>query len=712
MILGPTLKADYPSISGVARWTTNNELIYTVEESKFKIETGFTDADFLTMFDFPLLQGNRETALNNPYSVVLTEKATIRLFGQESPMGKTVLLNNQHLLTVTGVMKDLPGNTMFQFEALAPFAFLKMSENGYYNENWNTVSVGTFVELHPNSQLALVNESIRGVVQKHITVDYQPEPFLYPLGKQHLFSEFVNGVPVKNDLTEKMLLFGAIAGLILLIACINFTNLSTARSTKRAKEVGVRKVVGGRRLDLIGLFLKESTIIVSIAGVIGLTLALLLLPLFSVLMEQQITLNFADVWFWLAVLGFILLTGLLAGCYPAFYLSSFRPIKVLNGIFKTKQALVSPRKIFVVVQFTIACTLIASTLVIHRQIRYAQNRTSGYDKDQLIYTRLVGDIAQNYELIKHDLINSGTAISVTKTSAAMTRGWSGTGRVNWQGKNISEGINFGLHFTDADWTKTVGTTIIEGRDIDIYTYPTDNTAVLLNETAVKVMNCEHPIGEILNFNGRDWHVIGVVKDFILLSPYSPIAPMLIGGSAGRFNVMHIKLNSSKRMTDNLAQVEQVFKQYNPEFPVEYQFVDEEYARKFQMEQKIGSFVTWFAGLAIFVSCMGLFALVAYMTETRKKEIGIRKVFGASIYDITILLSKEFFILMLISIAISSPIAWWAMEKWLSNYAYRTDMPWWLFVVVGCISMGIALLTVGFQAVKAATENPVNAIKSE
>jgi ABC-type antimicrobial peptide transport system permease subunit len=293
----------------------------------------------------------------------------------------------------------------------------------------------------------------------------------------------------------------------------------------------------------------------------------------------------------------------------------------------------------------------------------------------------------------------------------MTQRWSRTLGVNWQGKDPNARIGFDLFYTDADWIKTAGTTIVEGREIDAYTYAMDSTAILLNESAVKTMNFKQPIGEIVTTQGRDWHVVGVIKDFILRSPYEPVEPMIIGGPAGWFSTMYIKLNSHNRMTDNLAKAEQIFKQFNPAYPFEYQFADEEYARKFQEEEKEGLMVTWLAGLTIFISCMGLFALVAYMAETRKKEIGIRKVLGASVIDVMFLLSKEFLFLVLISVAIASPVTWWAMNKWLSNYAYRTDIPWWLFIVVGCMSLGIALLTVGFQALKAAMENPVKAISN-
>jgi ABC-type antimicrobial peptide transport system permease subunit len=353
-----------------------------------------------------------------------------------------------------------------------------------------------------------------------------------------------------------------------------------------------------------------------------------------------------------------------------------------------------------------------STLVIYRQINHAQNRDSGYNQDQLIFTGMSGEVGKNYELIKQELLNSGTAVSVTKTFSSITQKRLDTDNVDWQSKDPQLETTFNLYFTDADWSKTTGNAIVAGRDIDIYTYPSDSSAVLLNESALQIMKFDNPTGQTIKAFDREWHIVGVTQDFIISSPYEPIVPMLIGGPAGFFNAIHIKLNGQNRMAVNIAKAEQIFKQFNPAYPFEYQFVDEEYARKFQAEQQMGSMVTWFAGLTIFISCMGLFALVAYMAETRRKEIGIRKVLGASVSSVMFLLSKEFLMLVLISVAIASPIAWWAMNKWLSNYAYRTDIPWWLFVVVGIVSLSIALLTVGFQAIKAATANPVKAIKSE
>jgi hypothetical protein len=401
----------------------------------------------------------------------------------------------------------------------------------------------------------------------------------------------------------------------------------------------------------------------------------------------------------------------MAGSYPAFYLSAFLPLKVMKGLFKTKQPLVSSRKILIVVQFTVAAVLILATLVIYRQIRHAQDRETGYNKDQLIYMFLDGDINKNFELIKQDLINSETAISVTKTSAPMTQGWSNTTGVEWQGKDPNAKLIFDMYFTDANWTKTVGATIIEGRDIDTYTYPTDSTAALINESALKIMNLEHPIGEIIGAWGEK-HIVGVVKDFILHSPYRPIVPMVIcGPESGWYSTMHIKLNGHNSTAKNLSQAEQIFKQYNPAYPFEYQFIDEEYAYKFREEQRLGTLATWFAGLTIFISCLGLFGLSAYIAARRRKEIGIRKVFGASIKDVVTLLSHEFITLVFIALIIAIPVSWLVMSRWLQNYAYRTNLPWYLFVAVSALTIGIAVLTVCGQALKVAMADPIKSISS-
>jgi ABC-type antimicrobial peptide transport system permease subunit len=388
-------------------------------------------------------------------------------------------------------------------------------------------------------------------------------------------------------------------------------------------------------------------------------------------------------------------------------------VNVLKGVFKVGRGFVTPRKVLIVLQFTIAIVLITSTMVIHRQIQFAKARDTGYNKSRLVSFQINEQSRPTKDLLRRELLETGVAEAVSINFASMFESEDRrTDHLRWAGKDPGNLITFERNYAQEDWSKTTGVHIIQGRDIDIFTYPSDSTAMLLNETAVKLMGFNDPVGEIIYEWNTPYHVVGVVKDFVLESPYDPILPMIIGGAKGGFNNVNVKLSAHGTLAENLGLMEQIYRKYNPGEPMRYNIVDEIYARRFDREQRMGSLVTWFAGLAVFISCLGLFGLTAYMAENRRKEIGIRKVLGASIFDIVSLLSKEFLVLVAVSLVIALPVAWWAMNLWLSNYAYRTNIPWWLFVVVGCMSLGIALVTVGFQAFKAATENPVKAIKSE
>ena len=426
---------------------------------------------------------------------------------------------------------------------------------------------------------------------------------------------------------------------------------------------------------------------------------------------ENLHLHTGNAVFWLVWALFVGFTGVLAGSYPSFYLSSFLPVKVLKGIFSKGHGLITPRKALIVTQFTFAIILITCTLVVHRQIQYGKTRQIGYDKSRLVSIMISDWSRQNRELIRHELLETGVAESVSNNFSSMIESESRwTDHLRWRGKDPGSRITFERNYAEADWTKTTGVRIVQGRDIDIHTYPSDSTAMLLNETALKIMGFDDPIGEIVYEWDTPYRIVGVVADFILESPYDPIRPMIIGGPAhGWFNNINVKLSAGGDLAEKLSRVDQIYRKYNPNDVCFYRIVEEVYARRFDDEQRINSLVGWFAGLAIFISCIGLFGLSAYMAENRRKEIGIRKVLGASVFDITSLLSKEFFFLVLISIAIASPVALWVMEKWLSNYAYRTNIPWWLLAIAGCLSLGIALMTVGFQAIKAATANPVKVI---
>jgi ABC-type antimicrobial peptide transport system permease subunit len=668
------------------------------------------DTGFLNMFSFPLVRGDASTALIDPYSIVITQRAAQRLFGDKNPMGETILVNDIINFKITGILADLPDNTGFRFDVLVPFKRSGADESWYHPSGKDT---RTYVELLPGVDVKTVSANIRDIIAKHTGGRVTTETYLQHISKWHLYNQFERGVSVGGRI-ETLRMFTLIALMILVIACINFMNLCTAQSSKYAKEVGVRKVIGARRSSLIFRFLGESTLIAAIAGIFALYILLICLPFFNAMVGENLNMNLGNGFFWIVLPVSILITGIVAGSYPAFYLSSFLPVKVLKGIFKVGNGFITPRKVLIVTQFTFAIILITSTLVIHRQIRYAKTRDIGYDKSRLVSFQINDKTRPYRELIRRELLETGVAESVSINFGSMDKSESRyMDHVRWRNKDPESQIVIERNYAEADWAKTTGVQIIQGRDIDIRVYPTDSTAVLLNEAAVKIMRFDDPIGETVYEWDTPYHVVGVVKDFVIESPFDPIRPMIIGGPAnGWFNNINVKLSVHGSLSENLERMEQIYKKYASGEPLLYTIVEDVYARRFDKEQRMGLLVTWFAALAVFISCLGLFGLSAYMAENRRKEIGIRKVMGASIFDIVSLLSKEFLILVAVSLVIALPVAWWAMNEWLSNYAYRTDIPWWLFVVVGCMCLGIALFTVGFQAIKAATANPVEAIKSE
>ena len=507
-------------------------------------------------------------------------------------------------------------------------------------------------------------------------------------------------------------MFGFIAAIILLIACINFMNLSTARSEKRAKEVGVRKVMGAPKKYLIYQFLGESMLISSIAALLAFVIILLVLPAFGNLVGKELAIDFTSKWFWLSAIGIVLFTGILAGSYPALYLSAFKPSAVLKGTFHKVNTLITPRKVLVVVQFSVAIILITATLIITQQLEKVQDRQLGYAKDNLVYTFMEGDIEKNYDALREELIKSGAATSVTKTSSPITESWSNTWGVEWEGKKENNKTIILRMMADDAVVQTLGLELLEGRDLDLQKFPTDSTAVILNEASVALMGFENPIGKIINDNGKKWHVIGVVKDFVFNSPFQKIEPLVIEGAMGWFNVIHMKLNEANTTVNNLATIERVYKNYNPEYPFNYDFVDGEYAKKFSDQQITSKLAGLFTLLTILISCLGLFGLANYMAENRIKEVGIRKVLGASVGTIVTLLSKDFLKLVGISILIAIPISWYYMSNWLEDFAFRIAISWWVFAIAGVLTLVIALITVSFQAIKAAKANPVKSLRTE
>jgi len=716
-ILATTLKNDYPEIEDAVRYN-NVTFLLTQGEKHLNVQGAFADSGFLNIFDFPVKEGSIQQCLSTSYNIVLTEKLAKKFFGNKSAIGKTVRVDSVNNCTVTAVLKDLPNNTQFNFEYLLPWSY--MEKLGWSDSSWQNNSVFTYALLKPGTLQTAFDAKVKNITINHTKGTASPsttEVFTQPLSRAYLYSKSENGNLTGGPI-ETVKLFIVIAVFILLIACINFMNLSTARSEKRAKEVGIRKVMGAQREKLILQFIGESIMFSFVAFLIALFIVQISLSSFNALVNKELFINYTEPSFWLFALIFILFSGILAGIYPAFFLSAFNPAKVLKGTFKKAEAAINPRKVLVVVQFTFAIVLIISTLIVRKQIQHTLDRDAGYNRNNLIYMFGQGDVDKHFNLIKHDLLNSGAVVSITRCANPITRRWNDSWGYAWQGSTKQdEKTDFVSLGTDADFVKTIGVKLTAGRDIDIYNYPTDSNAVMLNETAIKNMRLQHPLGTIIKSvddNTQQWHVVGVIKDFILESPYQKdISPMMIFGP-GNSNgyVLHLKLSAANNTAANLAKIEKVFKEYNPQYPFEYVFADASYARKFADTQRTGKLASLFAGLTIFISCLGLFALAAYSVENRTKEIGVRKVLGASVLSITSLMSKDFLRLVIISFAIASPVAWFAMQKWLEDYTYRISMQWWIFAAAGLLSIFIALATILFHVLRAAIANPVKSLRTE
>ena len=714
LVIGPAMKDLYPEIVESVRVASYPRSYLFGEGDRYlDLRVMYTDPSFLTMFSFPLLHGDANTALNDPYSVILTEKAARRLFGDEDPMGKTLMHEMKNPVTVTGVMKDLPNNTRFDFEILGALKFWEMVMD--YTASWGNMGPETFVELSPYAQLDRLNESVRDIIKNHTDNRLVMEAFLYPLDKSYLYNNFDNGVPSGGRI-GLLRMFFILAAVILTIACLNFVNLSTARSSLRAKEVGVRKVMGSRRSGLIRLFLSESIMMAAISGFFAIIIVHEALPYFSGwlggFIGKSFSVDFSDIRFWLFALAFILFTGLLAGSYPAFLLSAFRPVKVLKGIVAVGGSRVTLRKFLVVLQFTFAIFLIIGTLVIRRQIIHTQNRDAGYDKERLIHIPLPEGIKNHYAAFRNDLTSSGAVTDMTRAWEILNS-WANSSSPRWRGKDPEDRRGFNLYFADGNWAKMMGAEIVAGRFPDAATFPTDSFAIVINEATAEMIGFDDPIGERLSYWGYEGHITGVIKNFVLHSPFVKPEPMIIGSEklGSERKVIYIRLSPGKT-ADRLATVESIFKRHSAGYPFIYQFDDDDYAAHFKDVQAMESLTGSFTVIAILISCMGLFALTSLTVERRRKEIGIRKVLGATIFDIIWLVSREYIFLTVIAFAIAAPLAWLTMNQLLSTFDYRTNIPAWLIVAVGALILLIALLTVGFQAIKAATQNPVKAIKSE
>ncbi|OOG16704.1 hypothetical protein BWD42_17940 [Sphingobacterium sp. CZ-UAM] len=719
-ILGLSMATDFPDIEAFTRYDEGNQFLTTFQDKKLIANTVFVDPGFFNMFSLPLLQGSNNIRFDNPKGLVLTESYAKALFGNEDPIGKSVKIDSVNQVTVQAILKDLPSNSSFKFDILLPFAYAKTI--GYVDENWGNNSLRTYILLKKGISLSDFNTKIRTYSRDHInaankaegnkSAKYTGEIFAFPFQDSFLYNNGKGGNYTSGRI-DIVKLFVWIGIFILLVASINFMNLSTARSERRAKEVGVRKVIGANKLGLMAQFLTESILISVIGMLVAIILVFIALPFFNELVGKQLNLSLLNFGTWLFLIGFALLTGIFAGIYPAFFLSSFQPIKTLKGKFISKTKGLNVRSVLVVIQFSLAIVLIISTVVVTKQIQYTKQRERGYNENGLLYTSLKGDMEKNYKLIRDELLASNAVISVSKNMSPVTDFYSnGWGYTSGTPTEEDKRISYNRFSTDADAVKNLGLKLVQGRDIDIYKFKTDSNSLVLNESAVKSLHLKNPINSIVDGDGTKWTVVGVVKDFIMGSPFGNNVPMIIFGPRAWFTTIHYRLNTNRNIADNLKTIESIFKKFNPDYPFEYQFIDKTYEEKFKETKAIGTLSMVFAGLTIFISCLGLLALIAYMAETRMKEIAVRKVLGASVTQVTSLLSVDFIKLVIVAILIASPIAWWAMDKWLQDYSYRIQIQWHYFVFAGLVAILISMATISYQAIKAALSNPVDSLRDE
>lgn len=697
----------------MSSWTYEHILAYN-NNSIFKSGNYF-EPDFPEMITLKMLKGTR-AGLKDPASILLSASAAKALFGDADPMDKLMKIDNRTNVKVTGVYEDLPYNSAFRDLAfIAPWElYLDTYPEIRQMENpWRSNFTQTYAQLADNADLATVSAKIKDIKLRKVRAAeaaFKPEIFLHPMSKWHLYGDWKEGKNTGGRI-QFVWLFGIIGMFVLLLACINFMNLSTARSEKRAKEVGIRKAVGSVRGQLLAQFFSESLLLVTIGFVLALALVHICLPLFNDIADKRVSIPFGNPLFWFIGLGFTLFTGLIAGSYPALYLSSFQPVKVLKGTFRAGRFAAVPRKVLVVLQFTVSVILIIGTIVVFRQIRFAMDRPVAYSREGLLEIPMPWDLKDHFAVIRDELVASGAVTEMAYSSSATTNVNAINNGYTWKGMQPGTQGNFATVDVTHDFGKTIQWQIVAGRDFS-RSFASDSSGMVLNESAVAFMGLKDPVGEIVKIDDRPYTVIGVVKDLVMESPYRPVFRTVFKIDYNNPGAINARINPAWRTSEALAKIEAVLKKYNPGAPFKYNFVDEQYATKFDAEQRIARLSSFFSILAIFISCLGLFGMASFMAEQRVKEIGVRKVLGASVFNLWRLMSKEFVLLVIISLVIAVPIAYYVMSNWLQRYDYRADISWWIIAITCVGALGITLLTVSFQSIKAATINPVKSLRSE
>lgn len=699
--LGPALQANFPQIVNIARWVFTGATLQYKDKLFFEQNFICTDPSFFSMFSFPLIKGDPKTIFKELNSIVLTEKMAKKYFGEEDPLNKVIRLKifSEENFIVTGVLADIPRQSHLNFlEFFIPYHYA--DKNFPWVTTMDNNSIYTYVQLKEGTSLPALNNQIKNFLRKH-NQQKATDLYLQPVTAIHLHSNFTADIGGHSSM-QYIYIFSIVAILVILIACINFMNLSTARYERRAREVGVRKVIGASKKNLIYQFLGESLFMSVLALLFAIGLILLFIPTFNTLSGKELSLTWLKSSQVFGILGIVVVTGLLAGIYPALFLSSFQPVKVLKGIFRQRSNDISFRKVLVITQFVISVALIVSTLIIGEQLNYIRNKKLGYNKENIINI----PASQNYENLKNELEQQPGIASVTMTNNPITNISSSSQDWKWEGKDPSKKILIHELAVDYDFTKTFQMKMLQGRSFS-KDFGSDSLSYIINEEALRLMKLKDPVGKKLS----DGTIIGVVEDFNFKSIRTRIEPLILRCRPQWCWIVFVKLNPG-HIQNTLVDVEKTWKSFNPQGAYQYNFLDQQFDQLYSSENRTGILFRWFAALAIFISCLGLFGLSAYTAEKRTKEIGVRKVLGASVSSITALLSIDFLKLVFISFVIAFPLAWWVMYKWLEDFAYRVHIGWRVFVIAGMAVLLIAVLTVSFQAIKAAIANPVKSLRTE
>ncbi len=721
----PELNAAYSSnFKHIVPSNGTSGYILSTEEKVILATGSYVGAGAPDMFSFEMIYGDW-SGLKQQESILLSKSTAYALFGNTDPINESVTIGNSQLVKVTGVYEDFPKNSaLYGTKFFAPWD-LHMANNPWIkDQGWDNHFLLIYAEIQPNTTLEKVSENIKEAELRAIKdldymkqeLKYNPQVLLHPMRNWHLRSNFKDGI-VDRGPGQFVLYMIIIGGFILLLACINFMNLSTARSEKRAKEVGIRKTMGSIKGQLISQFFSESFLVVIFAFFAAIVLVNLFLPLFNDFSGKAIIMPFGDIWFWVISLSIILITGLLAGSYPALYLSSFNPVKVLKGTFRAGRFASVPRKVLVVMQFTISVMLIICTIIVYNQLSFAKNRSVGYQREGLLMIQKKSDeFYKNIDVLTTELKRTGAVKEVSESGGQVTQVWSGNGGFSWRGMDPGADEGFSTLAVSHDFGRTVGWSFLDGRDFS-KEIASDSSGFVINEAAAKVMSLKNPVGEVVRWTNRaynvdeDFRIVGVIKDMVMASPFEPVEPAIffVEGWKGWIN---IRINPSVSVSEALPKIEAVFKKVIPSAPFDYKFADEEYKMKFIAEERIGKLSSIFSSLAILISCLGLFGLASFVAEQRTKELGIRKILGASVLQLWKLLSKDFMLLVVIACVIAVPISFYFMSDWLMQYEYRTTISWQIFAVVSLGALLITILTVSYQAIKAAIMNPVKSLRSE